>query len=78
MVQDLEVDALRLEGLGDLAQMQGEARQPVEAGDDERIAGPDILQAGFGAGPRSGRAPMLFLEDEVAAGSSRVGHRGSV
>jgi hypothetical protein len=66
LVEDVEAHLLAFKRLGDLTQMPGRACQPVQAGDDERIALPHIFQARVEPGPLAGSAAGLLLKDFVA------------
>jgi hypothetical protein len=45
LIEDLEMDVFALQDISDLTQMQRGACQPIEAGHDERITFPHIIQA---------------------------------
>lgn len=60
LIEDLEIDLFSGKLFRDLAQMQGRASQPIQAGHDEGIAFPDVLQALLQAGSLT-RAPASFL-----------------
>jgi hypothetical protein len=68
LIEHLQVHAFALQDLGDLAQVQGGAGQPIQAREHQRIARVDVLQAGLKTGPRAGGAALRLLIDLVAAG----------
>ena len=62
------MNLLALEFVGNLAQMQRRAGQPVQARHHERIVLPDLLQAGLEPLSPAGSTAFLLLKDLIAAG----------
>jgi hypothetical protein len=50
LIEDVQMDLLAGQGLGNLAQMEGGASEPVEARHHECIPLPDIVEAGMQLG----------------------------
>ena len=69
LVEDLQVDLFALQFVGDPAQLQGGACQPIEARYYERIAFPDIFQTGVQSRSLARGTTRFLLEDVLAVAS---------
>ena len=66
LIEHLEVHSFPCQCIGNVAQMEGGAGQPIQAGYHERVAFPDIFQAVVESRPTTRRPTVCLLEDFVA------------